>query len=494
MSALAFSGTAVATITQTTPLVAGWNWFSPNVDITLDDLKAALFNAIPNSTIQINSKEQYTNFIGNRWRGTMYSIDVAQMYLIKVGADCEISLEGMPINPAEHSITIAPGDNWIGFPYSEDMSVSDAFMGFAQMGDVIISQTVSAVYDGSQWRGSLTDLKPGQGYIYRSAETSERTFTFPDGNFTSAQAQESESHWADFDYHQYKLNEPVFAFVQIDGDDISASYNNWQYLEVAAFAGDECRGHAFLVDNTETFSDPLPVLELPIYYDGNATVEPVTFRLYDHQKNIEYIYDPASGSAPILTGETHVDLYVDLAGKNFNDDRDDFLFLNFTPAEPKVTVSAVTNNSAYLNWPEMSGVEYWEIRNGDLKYNLTGSNSFKLKNLAPDTEYTAQVKAHFENSEVENLGKATFTTLGTIPGDVNNDNKVTPADAIMILYYYFNVTQNGFYVKYADLNNDTAITPADAIEALYLYFGASNTRTTRPTTEGDAADGVRTPE
>ena len=61
-----------------------------------------------------------------------------------------------------------------------------------------------------------------------------------------------------------------------------------------------------------------------------------------------------------------------------------------------------------------------------------------------------------------------------ILGDVNGDKNVTPADAIMILYHYFNVEQNGFNAKAADLNGDKNITPADAIEALYLYFGMGN--------------------
>lgn len=70
-------------------------------------------------------------------------------------------------------------------------------------------------------------------------------------------------------------------------------------------------------------------------------------------------------------------------------------------------------------------------------------------------------------------------------GDVNHDGRVTPADAIMILYHYFNVAQNGFCLKAADLNNDGLVTPADAIEALYMYFGTnagSNARATQPLT------------
>ena len=69
-------------------------------------------------------------------------------------------------------------------------------------------------------------------------------------------------------------------------------------------------------------------------------------------------------------------------------------------------------------------------------------------------------------------------------GDVNNDGSVTPADAIMMLYHYFGMEQNGFNVKAGDLNGDSVITPADAIEALYIYFGggkSGNARGVRPT-------------
>ena len=59
-------------------------------------------------------------------------------------------------------------------------------------------------------------------------------------------------------------------------------------------------------------------------------------------------------------------------------------------------------------------------------------------------------------------------------GDVNGDFNITPADAIMILYRYFGVDQNGFIVEAADVNLDGHISPADAIEALYIYFGVGS--------------------
>ncbi len=58
-------------------------------------------------------------------------------------------------------------------------------------------------------------------------------------------------------------------------------------------------------------------------------------------------------------------------------------------------------------------------------------------------------------------------------GDVNGDGKVTPADAIMILYHYFGVVQTDFIEAAADVNGDGKVTPADAIGALYIYFGAT---------------------
>lgn len=172
-----------ATLTQTVPLEEGWNWFSTNLDITLEDLEAALVEALPGATnIVISSNTQKTTYNGRTWRGQLRSLDVSQMYMIQVPESCEISLEGMPINPTEHPIFIDPGENWIGFPGSEEMPVSDAFSEFTVINDdMIISQTGFAVYVGT-WRGTLTTLEPGKGYIYKSKVTDERIFTFPTSN------------------------------------------------------------------------------------------------------------------------------------------------------------------------------------------------------------------------------------------------------------------------------------------------------------------------
>ena len=166
---------------QTVPLAEGWNWFSSNLDITLDDLKTALVEALPGTAITVKSRTQNTAYNPNthRWMGTLNTLDVTQMYMIYVSSGCEITLEGTPINPTEHPVTINNGSNWIAFPLGESMTVSDAFAGFAVNGDKVKSRNNNTQYIGGSWRGLLTTLVSGQGYMYISNSQETRTFTFP---------------------------------------------------------------------------------------------------------------------------------------------------------------------------------------------------------------------------------------------------------------------------------------------------------------------------
>ena len=173
------------TPTQTIALAAGTNWFSTYLEITLDDLKAALVAALPNATeIVIKSKTQNTRYNGTSWRGNL-TWDLSKMYLITVQSACEITLEGELINPADHPATILSGQtNWIAFPVNEEMTLDEAFANFnAIKNDVVKSKTGNARYTGTSWRASgLTKLEPGKGYLFNSATTDQnqsRTLIFP---------------------------------------------------------------------------------------------------------------------------------------------------------------------------------------------------------------------------------------------------------------------------------------------------------------------------
>jgi len=184
-----FTTTEQTTITQTVVLEAGTNWFSTYLDITLADLQAALAAATPNEDITIKSASANVMYTkrSHSWRPTPANFvwDVAMKYDIIVASDCEITLEGMPIDPAEHPITILGNGatTWIGFPFSESMTLTEAFASIVVNNDKLKSATANTTYSRGRWQNaSFTTLEPGKGYLYTTAPNSpDRTFTFPTG-------------------------------------------------------------------------------------------------------------------------------------------------------------------------------------------------------------------------------------------------------------------------------------------------------------------------
>ncbi len=165
---------------QTVTLTQGMNWWSTNLDITLDDLKDAIAAALgSNGTATVKSHGYTINYANGQWRPSDMPFDIRNMFKIQVSADCEITLTGAPVDPSAYEITIVYGNNEIGFLCGESMSVGEAFSGLNPVaGDMVKSKTGSTTYSGTRWRGSLETLEPGQGYIYQSKAAGEKTFTY----------------------------------------------------------------------------------------------------------------------------------------------------------------------------------------------------------------------------------------------------------------------------------------------------------------------------
>ncbi len=165
-------------IEQTFQLGADWNWWSPNVDITLEDFEAALGDY----GITITNKEgHYATNSTYGWGGNLTSIEVGTMFKVQTNEACTITVEGTLVDPAEHPITLAPGVNWIGFIGTESMSLSDAFVNLTptNMDYIQTKDGVATYYQGIGWRGSVSTLNPGEGFIYKSKATTDKTFTYP---------------------------------------------------------------------------------------------------------------------------------------------------------------------------------------------------------------------------------------------------------------------------------------------------------------------------
>ena len=176
---------AFCSIMQAIALSAGPNWFSTYLDITLEDLQAALAAATPSKAITIKSQGANSIYAPrtHSWNTpASFTWDVAKMYYIVMAEACEITLEGMPIDPVAHPITITGGGvpTWIGFPFSESKTLLDAFTGFAVNADVVKSSSGNSVFSRGNWNGGVSLLEPGKGYIYISAPNSQnRVLTYP---------------------------------------------------------------------------------------------------------------------------------------------------------------------------------------------------------------------------------------------------------------------------------------------------------------------------
>ena len=168
------------TITQTVTLSAGWNWFSSPV--VADDLLDQIEQQLGTHGIVIknkNGKSAIYDATSNSWFSNLNEIVVEQMYKIQTDTVCELNLDGTTPDPLEHSITIKPGANWIGFPAGQSLSVEAAFANFEPTdGDVIKGKNgKSAIYDAAtnSWFSNLI-LD-----IYQSKATENKTLVFSIG-------------------------------------------------------------------------------------------------------------------------------------------------------------------------------------------------------------------------------------------------------------------------------------------------------------------------
>ena len=167
---------------QTSSMAVGWNWWTPNVDLDAATLLAQLKQSLGTNGIKIISPEgkflSY-NASTNTWSGNLLGIDAGKMYKIDMSSSCEITLTGPAINEADNSIIIYPGNNWIGFFGAESMSVNQAMSNYSPtQGDKIIFNNKFSTYNGTSWVGTLSQLVPGNGYIYKSNATTSQTLIF----------------------------------------------------------------------------------------------------------------------------------------------------------------------------------------------------------------------------------------------------------------------------------------------------------------------------
>ena len=235
----------VSSVSHTQSLASGWNWWSTYIEMDDIDGLEMLKNSLGDACIRIQSRNQYLDNYTTFWYGTLTEITNEQSYRIRTNTDCSATLVGMAATPDSHPITINNGWNWVGFPCSQNVSLSTALSDFSpEVNDQVKSRHQYATYLGNNyWYGTLNTLEPGQGYMYNSNSSGTKTLIYLVARDENLVANiTTEGNFFTPVCENYADNMTLTAVVEYEDTELSS-----EGYELAAFVGNECRGSVKLM-------------------------------------------------------------------------------------------------------------------------------------------------------------------------------------------------------------------------------------------------------
>lgn len=233
-------------------LAEGWNWVSVNLDSegemeTLDFLEpitevADEFKSLTQGMV----KDQVLD-----WFGNLKKILPESGYKLHLKQDVSHTWQGKARDTDKAPVTLYKGWNWIGYvPVSEttiDVALSNLQ---ATEGDYIKGFDDFSVYNNGKWVGTLTMMKPGEGYMYQAKQAN--AFTYPASHIFLVEEEVSQARtmtssgtpWTVVK-HAYPDNMTLIGQVYADGMPAPEGL-----YTIGAFAGEECRGIGKYVGGT----------------------------------------------------------------------------------------------------------------------------------------------------------------------------------------------------------------------------------------------------
>ncbi len=249
-------------IEQRTDLYKRWNWLSIYVEPSNNGVDDVMSSVTSKTTI-VKGKESFAQSSKGVFKGTLSSIEVGEMYKVSLKLDEAFTLIGKPINQDSTDIRINKGWNWIGYTLPFNTSLGDAFADLnPQDGDIVKSKGAFAIYQDYEWLGALTTLQPGQGYMYESVASEDKSFNYPKQSSVSGMLKSGElkleTTFTPIDHRKYSGNMTMVAVVKNGSEILSGA-------DVAVFAGEECRtaqvadqdGYLYLTIPGETYGTEL---------------------------------------------------------------------------------------------------------------------------------------------------------------------------------------------------------------------------------------------
>lgn len=264
------------TFAQIIPINTGWNWISANVisnDSNHFDRLLKSLNSVNGDAIKSQISHRLFNSTTN-WTGSLAAIVPDKGYMLKSSVDDTLIIDGVLANPTIRPINLVAGWNWIGFNSIRNLSLNQALGGLNPVHeDLIKGKNNFAVYDQAiGWIGSLSAMKSGEGYLYKSAGTN--SFYYPIAGYYKGGIDEDELKNTYFDVKSNEFESNMNLIVKLNCTGLDK--NSTQTLAALDEKG-ICRG-AIKLKYLESIQTSIAFLSIA----GNAD-ENLKFRLYDEK-------------------------------------------------------------------------------------------------------------------------------------------------------------------------------------------------------------------
>lgn len=259
-------------------LSEGWNWISSNLSNPMyRSAKGFLSPVIEDVELMDGIADGLVNS-DNGISGTLTNMAPQESYKLKMNKSVSGEWAGISYRPEETPITLHQGWNWIGYLPVNEKDLSDALSNLSPSeNDVIKSLDDFAIYSGGMWKGTLTSMKPGEGYMYYTSNAKQlvypvtRVFAVNQPAMAIRAVQEGMAPWT-YNKHACRDNMTMIAELYKDNEKVLEGV-----YTVGAFINNECRGIGRYVDG---------LLYLTIH-GTLANNENVTFKAYENASDKE---------------------------------------------------------------------------------------------------------------------------------------------------------------------------------------------------------------
>lgn len=259
----------------------GWNWLSSNLSDEKWSKPMDFLAPIADNVEKLvgSSSDAYDapdyGIVGN-----ITKIEAANAYKLKVNDAVGNVWAGSAHIPAQQPIILKNGWNWIGYTPVGENTLEKALSNIVPAEkDVIKTLTDFAIYEGGKWVGTLTKMRPGEGYLYYSSKETQFTYPSCSAFFVSEyypararSAMEYSMPWS-VETNNYPDNMNIIADVYADNIIVPEGL-----YTIGAFIGEHCVGMGKYVNG-----------KLFLTVNGSEKLAPsISFKAYNNTTNKEY--------------------------------------------------------------------------------------------------------------------------------------------------------------------------------------------------------------